>query len=66
MGDKVGGDKFTVGDVQGTGIAIGRGAQAQVQQGISAAELDRLFAPWCLASDRPPISARRPSRRCRS
>lgn len=45
MGDKVGGDKITVGDVQGTGIAIGRDAQAQIQQGISAAELDKLFAP---------------------
>ena len=54
-GDKVGGDKITVGDVQGTGIAIGRGAQAQVQQGISAAELDRLFAPLVtLTRDLPP------------
>ncbi|MCS6937724.1 MAG: caspase family protein, partial [Roseiflexus sp.] len=31
-GDYVGGDKISVGDVSGTGIAIGRGAQAHVQQ----------------------------------
>ena len=55
LGDKVGGDKITVGNIQGTGIAIGRGAQAHVQQGISAAELDKLFAPLVdLARDLPP------------
>ena len=44
-GDKVGGDKISVGNVSGTGIAIGRGAQANVNQGISGAELTELFAP---------------------
>jgi hypothetical protein len=44
-GDQVGGDQITAGDISGTGIAIGRGAQASVQQGLSAADLDRLFAP---------------------
>jgi hypothetical protein len=32
-GDYVGGDKISVGDISGTGIAIGRNAQAHVQQG---------------------------------
>jgi len=31
-GDKVGGDKIEVGDISGTGIVIGRGAQATVKQ----------------------------------
>lgn len=43
-GDKVGGDKITAGDVSGTGIAIGRGAQASVTQGLGGDELARLFA----------------------
>ena len=33
QGDKVGGDKITVGDIQGTGIAIGKGATAQIRRG---------------------------------
>ncbi|MFN8444376.1 MAG: caspase family protein [Caldilineaceae bacterium] len=44
-GDKVGGDKTTTGNVSGTGIAIGRGAQANVNQGSSAADLAQLFVP---------------------
>ncbi|WP_420629067.1 caspase family protein [Candidatus Leptofilum sp.] len=44
-GDKVGGDKISVGNVSGTGIAIGSGAQANVTQGVSGAELNQLFAP---------------------
>jgi len=50
-GDKVGGDivkgdKISIGgNVEGTGIAIGRGATAQVTQGVSGAELAKLFAP---------------------
>jgi hypothetical protein len=32
-GDKVGGDKITVGNIAGTGIAIGRGSSAQIQTG---------------------------------
>lgn len=45
-GDKIGGDKFSVGNISGSsGIAIGRGAQANVHQGLSGAELTELFAP---------------------
>jgi hypothetical protein len=45
-GDKVAGDKISVGDItDSTGIAIGRGASANVRQGLSGAELTRLFAP---------------------
>jgi len=43
-GDKVGGDKITTGDISGTGIAIGRGAQSTVTQGLGGDELARLFA----------------------
>jgi hypothetical protein len=54
-GDKVSGDKITVGSVSGTGIAIGRGAQASVNTGITGADLDRLFAPILHAlKDVPP------------
>jgi hypothetical protein len=41
--DKVGGDKITVGDISGTGVAIGRGARAAVTQGLGGAEIARLF-----------------------
>ncbi len=44
-GDKVGGDKNTVGDVSGTGVAIGSGASASVQMGMSAAEVAQALAP---------------------
>jgi hypothetical protein len=45
MGDKVGGDKITVGDISGsTGVAIGRGAQATVTQGLGGDEIASLFA----------------------
>lgn len=44
-GDKVGGDKISVGDISGQGIAIGRGAEANVTTGISGQELQRLFEP---------------------
>ena len=55
MGDKVGRDKYTVSDISGTGHAIGPGAQSHVSQGLSTAELDRLFAPLVtLAHDLPP------------
>jgi len=45
-GNKVGGDKITVGNISGSaGIAIGRGAQATVvQEGLDANEIARLFA----------------------
>jgi hypothetical protein len=44
-GDRVGGDKITVGDISGsTGVAIGRGAQSHVTQGASAEALAKLFA----------------------
>jgi hypothetical protein len=47
-GDKVGGDKISVGNISGSqGIAIGRGARADVriQQGPTVDELAHLFAP---------------------
>ena len=47
-GNKVDGDKISVGNIsESTGIAIGRGAQANVQQqqGLSEIELTQLFAP---------------------
>jgi hypothetical protein len=45
LGDKVGGDKITVGDIsRSTGVAIGRGAQATVTQGLGGDEIARLFA----------------------
>jgi len=43
-GDKVGGDKIEAGDISGTGIAIGRGAQATVTQGLGGDEIAKLFA----------------------
>jgi len=48
MGNKVEGDQITVGDISGgQGIAIGRNASASVsiEQGLSASELNQLFAP---------------------
>ncbi len=42
------GDEITVGDISGSsGVAIGRGASAnvQIQQGVTGQELERLFAP---------------------
>jgi hypothetical protein len=45
QGDKVGGDQISVGDVSGTGIAIGRGASANVQTGLSGDELAKALAP---------------------
>jgi hypothetical protein len=45
-GDKVGGDKIEVGNISGSsGIAIGRNAQAHVNQGFSGTDLAVLFAP---------------------
>jgi hypothetical protein len=43
-GDKVGGDKISVGDVSGTGIAIGREAQAHVTTGSDQAAFAKAFA----------------------
>ena len=43
------GDQITTGDVSGTGIAIGRGARANVTQGISPRDLEALFAPLLAA-----------------
>ncbi|WP_420640881.1 caspase family protein [Candidatus Leptofilum sp.] len=43
-GDKVEGDQISVGNITGaTGVAIGRGAQAHVQQGVSGGELAEFF-----------------------
>ena len=43
------GDQITTGDISGTGIAIGRDAQANVTQGISPRDLEPLFAPLLAA-----------------
>ena len=59
-GDKVGGDKISVGNISGsTGVAIGRGAQAQVtiQQGLSGNEVNQLFAPLLAQVARENITA---------
>jgi len=43
-GDRISGDQISVGDIVGSaGIAIGRGAQATVTQGVSSEALARLF-----------------------
>lgn len=45
QGDKVGGDKITVGDINGsTGVAVGRNASANVRQGVDSTNTDALFA----------------------
>jgi hypothetical protein len=43
------GDEITTGEVSGTGIAIGRGARANLTQGISPRDLEPLFAPLLAA-----------------
>jgi hypothetical protein len=43
------GDRITTGDVSGTGVAIGRDANAGVTQGVSPRELESLFAPLLAA-----------------
>ncbi len=44
-GDNVTGDKISVGSISGsTGVAIGRGSSATVNQGADAAELAKVFA----------------------
>lgn len=45
-GDKTGGDKITVGDItDSAGVAIGSGAQARVNYGLSGREIEGLFLP---------------------
>lgn len=45
QGDKVGGDKISVGNIsRSQGVAIGRGARAAVQSGMGAKELHELFS----------------------
>jgi hypothetical protein len=49
------GDEIHVGDItNASGIAIGRGAQAQVSQGISGEDLARLFSPLYAAMQSAP------------
>jgi hypothetical protein len=43
------GDQITAGDISGAGIAIGRGAQANVTQGVAPRDLESLFAPLLAA-----------------
>jgi hypothetical protein len=57
-GDKISGDKITVGNISGQGIAIGRGATANVTTGIPAADLDKLFAPLMNLVETAPASKR--------
>lgn len=55
MGDKIGGDKISVGDISGSGIAIGRGASASVSSWyLGGDELERLFAPLAAAVKQAP------------
>jgi hypothetical protein len=58
QGDKVGGDKISVGNVSGTGIAIGRNAQAQLTTGISGEDMEKLFVPIFLALHEAPPEKR--------
>jgi hypothetical protein len=55
-GNKAVGDQITTGNISdSTGIAVGRGAQAYVEQSISSADLDKLFAPLiAILRDAPP------------
>lgn len=57
-GNKVGGDQFNIGDISGTGIAIGRNARAQVTTGETGEDLDDLFAPIFLALRNAPPERR--------
>ena len=57
-GDKTGGDKITVGDVTGDAVAIGQGAQATSNKGISGPELAALFAPIMQAAQSGPPDKR--------
>lgn len=60
-GDKVGGDKTTVGDITSSVVALGRGARASQQQGVSAAELERLFQPLLAAIHTAPAAQQAPA-----
>jgi len=57
QGDKVTGDKISVGNVSGSGVAIGRGASASVQQGVSGDELAKALAPMVDAVQRSAADA---------
>lgn len=56
-GDKVGGDKLTTGPISGTGIAIGRGAQANVNTG-PAEQIAKLLEPIVAAARTAPVETR--------
>lgn len=43
-GDKVGGDRYTTGDITDSTVAMGRGAQATHTEGVSGEDLAQLFA----------------------
>lgn len=53
-GDKVGGDKISTGNISGSAVAIGRGASASYQQGLSGEEIKQLFAPLAAAVQQAP------------
>ena len=57
-GDEVRGDKISVGNVSGDGVAIGRNAQATVNEGIGGPELAALFAPIIQAAQSGPPGKR--------
>lgn len=53
--ESVGGDNIVIGDISGQGIAIGRGASAQVRYGLGGDELASLFEPlYQQIQQRPP------------
>ncbi len=53
-----GGDNIHVGNVSGTGIAIGRQAHATVTSGISLSEIESLFAEITTAIQNSPAAQR--------
>ena len=55
-GDQVGGDKISVGNItRSQGVAIGRGAKAEVKSGIGAKEISEIFSPiYQKIESRPP------------
>lgn len=55
-GDKIGGDKITTGNISDSNVAIGRGAQVTVSQGLTAAEVTALFSPLVQAIKQAPPS----------
>jgi hypothetical protein len=51
----VDGDQITTGYISGTGIAVGRDTKVTVIQGLSGADLDKIFAPLMAAIQAAPL-----------